>query len=155
MLWNWLPYYVSDSLKALKFEQHPACDEISFTSPPPTHPLSSLVEFVSGLVCVAYSSRACTLIRGHVLLSLNLYIVTLHSSLLFSGCVGVGVCVCTRVCGRVVICIMFGDDMFFVVLCVCTYSKHKATTLRSNLQQFNRPGKANGDRNLYRSTVIV
>ena len=39
--------------------------------------------------------------------------------------------------------LMFLSLLLYVVLCVCvcTFSKHRATTLRSNLQQFNRPGK--------------
>lgn len=59
---------------------------------------------------------------------------------------GGGVGVHTRVCDRVVICTMCFIALF-LSLCVCAYSKHRAITLRSNLQRFNRPGKEyNGDR---------
>ena len=91
--------------------------------------------------------------RAHILPPLSPYIIChLCFSLQIVGCMrGGGVYVCTRVRDRVVICMPF--DVFYlfccmlycvcVCVCVCvyTFSKHRATTLRSNLQQFNRPGK--------------
>ena len=91
------------------------------------------------------AKRACMYIQGHMYCpsSLYTYMCNLCFSLQIAGCMwGGGVYVCTRVRDRVVICMPFVDG-FYLSCCMylVSFSKHRATTLRSNLQQFNRPGK--------------